>query len=72
MTLPNLQPLLASCYAAAIGASADTVWQGKEELSVEKVTSWVLAAIPGITDSFAQFVKAHLQRIGSEASVNCS
>lgn len=65
MTLPDLHPLLASCYAYASGASPDTVWKGKEEIAVEKVTSWVLATIPGITDCFALYVKVHLQRLGS-------
>lgn len=65
VTLPDLHPLLASCYAYASGASADIVWKGKEEIAVEKVTSWVLATIPGITDCFAQYVKVHLQRLGS-------
>ena len=70
MTLPNLHPLLASCYAAANGASADTAWKGKEEISVEKVASWVLTTIPGIADCLAQYVKAHLQRLGSEERVD--
>lgn len=71
MTLPNLHPLLASCYTSESGAPADTVWKGKEEVSVEKVTSWVLATIPGITDCFAQYVRAHLQRLASyEERVN--
>lgn len=69
VTLPNLHPLLASCYASASGASADTAWEGKEEISMDKVTSWTIATIPGITDCFSQYVKAHLQRLGSEERI---
>jgi len=71
VTLPDLHPLLASCYTAASGAPPDTIWKGKEEISVEKVTSWVLATIPGISDCFAQYVRAHLRRLAShEERVN--
>lgn len=66
VTLPNLHPLLASCYATASEAPAETDWKGDEEIPVEKLISWVLATIPGITDCFAEYVKAHLQRLGSE------
>lgn len=69
MTLPNLHPLLASCYATASEAPAETDWKGDEEIPVEKLISWVLATIPGITDCFAEYVKAHLQRLGSERKV---
>ncbi|XP_024375576.1 uncharacterized protein [Physcomitrium patens] len=64
--LPNLRPLLASCYAAITGAPADTAWTGKEEIKVEKLTSWILATIPSITESIEQYVKCHIQRLGSE------
>ncbi|KAG0617387.1 hypothetical protein M758_5G186300 [Ceratodon purpureus] len=69
VALPNLHPLLASCHAAASGASADTAWKGKEEISMDKVTSWVLSTIPGITDCLAQYVKAHLQRLALEEKI---
>lgn len=66
VTLPDLRPLLASCYAFGTGASSDTAWNGKEEIVVEKVSSWILATVPGILDSLAQYVQAHLQRLGRE------
>ncbi|CAK9209756.1 unnamed protein product [Sphagnum troendelagicum] len=68
ITLPDLRPLYNSFYAAATGSYPDksTDVSSKEEILVERLCSWILTVIPGISECMAQYVQAQLQRLGSE------
>jgi hypothetical protein len=68
ITLPDLRPLYNSFYSAATGSYPDksTDVSSKEEILVERLCSWILTVIPGISECMAQYVQAQLQRLGSE------